>query len=164
MELILWRHAEAQDPVAGLPDSKRRLTPRGEKQAQLVARWFDAQRPKHLKVLVSPAIRCQQTAHALALPCTTDPRIGPGADVDDLLTAAGWRENDEHGEGVTLLVGHQPVLGRLAAWLMTGQETDWTIRKGALWWFSRRVREDRAPILLRAVVDPGMLQKSRGAL
>ena len=31
MDLLLWRHAEAED---GIPDLKRKLTKRGEKQAQ----------------------------------------------------------------------------------------------------------------------------------
>ena len=34
MELLLWRHAEAED---GFPDAERRLTPRGEQQAQRMA-------------------------------------------------------------------------------------------------------------------------------
>ncbi len=34
MDLILWRHAEAEEGGAGQPDAKRRLTARGDKQAQ----------------------------------------------------------------------------------------------------------------------------------
>ncbi len=34
MDLLLWRHAEAED---GTPDLKRKLTPRGEKQARQMA-------------------------------------------------------------------------------------------------------------------------------
>ena len=37
MELILWRHAEAED---GSPDAARKLTAKGEKQAQKLARWL----------------------------------------------------------------------------------------------------------------------------
>lgn len=159
MELILWRHAEAKDAAAGLPDLQRQLTPRGEKQAQLVARWLDKHLPENLRVLVSPAIRCQQTVRPLARRFATDPRIGPGASAGDLLAAAGWRGSGERHEGTTLIVGHQPTLGRLAAWLLTGQESDWTIRKGALWWFSCRAREDEMQTILSAVIDPSMLDK-----
>ena len=38
MDLILWRHAEAEEGSGTVPDKKRRLTARGEKQAQQVAR------------------------------------------------------------------------------------------------------------------------------
>ena len=41
MDLLLWRHAEAED---GDDDMKRRLTERGLKQAQTMAAWIRAQR------------------------------------------------------------------------------------------------------------------------
>jgi len=157
MELILWRHAEALDAAPGQSDLQRRLTSRGEKQARHVARWLKEQHPKHLRVLVSPAVRCQQTAHPLALPFATEPRIGPGADVSDLLAAAGCPEGSGQRGGATLLVGHQPTLGRLAALLLSGQEADWTIKKGALWWFSSRTREGEPQTVLRAVIEPDMI-------
>ena len=153
MDLILWRHAEAVEVAAGHPDLKRRLTARGEKQARHVARWLRDQQLRHLRILVSPAVRCQQTAHPLAIRFETDSRLAPTASVDDLLAAANWPD----GSGTVLLVGHQPVLGQLAATLLTGQPLDWAIRKGVLWWFSRRVREGEPRIVLRAVVDPEMI-------
>ena len=33
MDLILWRHAEAEDARAGQDDLERALTPKGERQA-----------------------------------------------------------------------------------------------------------------------------------
>ena len=65
MDLLLWRHAEAED---GIPDLKRKLTTRGEKQAQQMADWLRIHGSKNLRILASPAHRCQQTAQALALP------------------------------------------------------------------------------------------------
>ena len=50
MELLLWRHAEAED---GFPDADRRLTPRGEQQAQRMAAWIKAHAPKDLRVVAS---------------------------------------------------------------------------------------------------------------
>ena len=52
MDLLLWRHAEAEQ---GMPDSKRQLTARGEKQAALMARWIKANAPKRLRIVASPA-------------------------------------------------------------------------------------------------------------
>lgn len=154
MELLLWRHAEAAEACAGQSDLKRRLTARGEKQACHVADWLRAHQPEHLRILVSPAVRCQQTALPLTLPFATERRIGPAAEVADLLAAAGWPEGDGHG--AILLIGHQPTLGRLASLLLCGQESDWTIKKGALWWFSNRSRDGKTQTVLRCVLTPDM--------
>lgn len=154
MDLILWRHAEAEEARHDQPDAKRRLTPHGEKQARLVAQWLKERLPKKTRILVSPAIRCQQTAHALALPFEIEPKIGVGADVADLLAVAQWPDSP----GAVLLIGHQPTLGRLAALLLSGTEADWSVKKGAVWWFSRRSRENREQTVLRAVITPALLR------
>jgi phosphohistidine phosphatase len=153
MDLILWRHAEAEEGTAKLPDAKRRLTERGEKQARQMARWLLEHKPKNLRILVSPTQRTQMTAHALGLPFELEPKVGPGADAADLLAAAGWAD---HG-GAVLVVGHQPTLGRVAALLLGGEEADWTIKKGAVWWFSNRTREGETQTVLRGVVGPELL-------
>ena len=44
----------------------------------------------------------------------------------------------------------------MAALLLAGVEADWTIKKGALWWFSNRVREGETQTVLRAVVPPDL--------
>lgn len=154
MELILWRHAEAEDGGPGTPDAKRRLTARGDKQAHDMAKWLRPRLPKKLKVLVSPAVRTQQTAHALALPFEVEPRIAAGADAADLIAASGWPGH----AGAVLLVGHQPTLGRLAALLLAGAEADWSIKKGAVWWLSRRSRQGEDQTVLRAVINPDLLR------
>ena len=154
MDLILWRHAEAEVGGAGTPDAKRRLTARGEKQARDMAKWLKPRLPKKLKVLVSPAVRTQQTAHLLALPFEVEPRIAIGADAADLIAATNWPEHS----GAVLLVGHQPALGRLAALLLAGAEADWSVKKGSVWWLSKRSREGRDQTVLRAVINPEMLR------
>jgi phosphohistidine phosphatase len=153
-DLILWRHAEAEAGAVGLPDAKRRLTPRGEKQAHDMAHWLRDRLPKKARILVSPAIRARQTAQALALPFELAPEIGIGADPAALLAAAGWPEQT----AAVLLVGHQPALGRLAALLLAGAESDWSVKKGAVWWFSRRSRTGRDQTVLRAMTNPEMLR------
>jgi phosphohistidine phosphatase len=154
MDLILWRHAEAEEGGAGLPDSKRRLTARGEKQAHDMAKWLRAQLPKKTRILVSPAVRTQQTAHTLALPFEVEPKIAVGADVADLISAVDWPSQS----GAVLLVGHQPSLGRLAALLLSGTEGDWSVKKGGVWWFTKRSREGRDQTVLRAVMNSEMLR------
>ncbi len=150
MDLLLWRHAEAEE---GEDDLKRRLTERGRKQARIMARWIGEHRRKDLRIIVSPAVRTQQTAEALKLPFATVRTIGPDAGVADLIAACGWPD----AGGAVLVVGHQPVLGQLAALLLAGREAEWTIKKGALWWLSNRTRGDEAQTVLRAVIPVELL-------
>lgn len=145
MDLLLWRHAEAEE---GTPDMQRRLTERGEKQARQMARWLHDHMPKQLRILVSPAVRTQQTAAALDLPFETHRQLGPDARAADLIATAGWPD----ASGATLIIGHQPALGQMASLLLSGTEANWTIKKGALWWFSNRVRQGETQTVLRAVI------------
>ena len=85
MDLLLWRHAEAVD---GTPDHARELTPRGLKQARRVARFLEENRPKQLKVLVSPTVRTRQTAKAFTDDFTIVSRLAPEGDVADILAAS----------------------------------------------------------------------------
>src|SRR6266704_10695 len=87
MDLILWRHAEAEP---GEPDLGRRLTAKGLKQAERVASWLDSHLPDSCRILVSPADRAQQTALPLKRKFRTVPEIAPGATVASVLAAAGW--------------------------------------------------------------------------
>ncbi|THF55609.1 SixA phosphatase family protein [Pseudothauera rhizosphaerae] len=145
MDLLLWRHAEA---VEGNPDFARELTERGRKQARRIAAWLDGHRPKRLKVLASPTVRTRQTAAAFTDEFEVVGALGPDGDVPGLLAATGWPDSS----GAVLVVGHQPALGRMAALLLSGHEADWTIKKGALWWFTNRVREGETQTVLRAVI------------
>ena len=150
MDLLLWRHAEAED---GEDDLKRRLTPRGEKQARAMGKWVLEHQPKDLRIIVSPAVRTQQTAEALKLPFETHRKIGPEACVSELIAASGWPA----ASNSVLIVGHQPTLGRMAALLLAGNEAEWTIKKGALWWLSNRVRRGETQTVLRAVIPAELL-------
>ena len=150
MDLLLWRHAEAEE---GDVDFDRALTVRGQRQAKLMAKWILQHQPKKMRVVASPTVRTQQTVAALELPFETNRKIGPDACVSELIAATGWPS----ASGAVLLVGHQPSLGRLASLLLSGHEADWTIKKGALWWFSNRVREDETQTVLRAVMPADLV-------
>ena len=153
MDLILWRHAEAEEGSSSIPDHKRRLTARGEKHAKKMAVWLQTQLPRKTRILVSPAERTQQTAHALQMPYELEPKLGPAANAADVLGAVGWPDYS----GAVLVIGHQPTLGRIAALLLGGTEAEWTIKKGGLWWFSNRVRNDETQTVLRASINPDFL-------
>ncbi len=147
MDLILWRHADAED---GIPDGERKLTTKGHKQAEKIGTWLQERLPDDARILVSPAVRTQQTAAALGRPFETVAAIGAGTSYPSILSASGWPEH----RGTVVIVGHQPTLGETAAWLLSGEAAGWTIKKGALWWFTNRAR---AGIVLRAVVPPDLV-------
>ncbi len=157
MELILWRHAEAED---GIMDSARKLTDKGQKQAQAMAKWLKPRLPKNTVIMVSPTKRTQQTAAALEDNFQTIEEIGPGVSAKAILAAAEWPNRD----GAVVVVGHQPTLGEAAALILSGKPMPWTIRKGAVWWFSLKEKGSEnggraavSEIILRAAISPDMV-------
>jgi len=149
MELILWRHAEAEE---GLDDAARQLTKRGRKQAAQVAKWLKARLPERCEILVSPSRRTQQTADALGLPYHTTRKAGLGASPADVIAAAGWPQR----EGAVLIVGHQPTLGQVAARILSDTDSEWAVKKGAVWWIASRP-DHGGEITLRAVITPELV-------
>jgi phosphohistidine phosphatase len=149
MNLVLWRHADA---VEGYPDHERALTEKGRQQAKRMAAWLNERLPPDARILVSPALRAQQTASALKREFTTCDALHTSTNYAAVFKALGPRTHD----GATLLVGHQPTLGELASFLLTGEAGALNVKKAAVWWFDL----NDAPgvrAVLRAVMTPGML-------
>lgn len=149
MNLILWRHAEAEN---GMDDMQRALTSRGHAQAERMAKWLLQQMPDDTRILVSPARRARETANALGRPYDLIETIAPGASAQDVIEAAGWPESG----GTVLVVGHQPTLGNVVALALTGTPQPWSVRKSGVWWLQQRQRE-RTEVVVRAVVNPDLL-------
>ncbi len=145
-QLILWRHAHAEE---GLADSARRLTSRGHKQAARIAQWLDARLPDQYRLIVSPAVRAQQTARALSRKFLTDHELSVDTNPSRMIAAINWPESG----GTTVLVGHQPSLGALAALLIGRHNESWNIRKGAVWWLEHR----DGGVSIRAIIDPSLI-------
>lgn len=150
MDLLLWRHAEAFDAEIGEDDLSRKLTPKGERQAKRMAEWLNRHLAESTRVLVSPALRCQQTAAALGKKTKTLPELEPGAAVQDLIDAARWPDSSSP----VLIVGHQPTLGALAAQLLTGTPYPLAVKKGGVWWLRHRGRDGGDEVVLQAVQSP----------
>ena len=134
-------------------DLDRALTPKGERQAHRMAAWLNKQLPSSTRVLVSPARRAQQTAAALDRKFKTMPALAPDATVEGLLHAVRWPDAREP----VLVIGHQPTLGLVAGYLLSGQPQAWAVRKGAAWWLRAREREGQLQIVLHAVVSPELV-------
>lgn len=116
--LILLRHGKAEADAASGRDFDRPLTGRGKRDAVIVAKALDDAGLRPDLVLVSPAARAAQTWEAMA-------ELFPAAEVqespelyeigpDAILALA----RAEAGPARTVMVvGHNPGLGQLAAWL-----------------------------------------------
>jgi len=154
MDLILLRHAQAED---GTPDAARRLTPRGERDAALIARWITRRLPeRNVTLLSSPTRRTRQTADAFGRRYELSDRIGPPASVEDVIDLTGW---PDRRDGVLIIVGHQPWIGEVIATLVSGQTEPWLVRKGAFWWLTSPVADSRhAPARVRAMLAPDLLR------
>ena len=153
MDLILWRHAEAQEWTQGCDDMARRLTSRGEKQAKRMAGWLDRQLPDNTRILVSPAVRTEQTASALGRKFKIRPELAPDGTVAQLLELVQWPQ----AKGCVLVVGHQPTLGQTIAQLIGLSATECAVRKGAVWWLRNRQREALEQNLVVTVQSPDVL-------
>lgn len=157
MDLVLWRHAEAEDEEEGADDLKRSLTGRGEKQAACMAAWLDRQLPEGARILSSPARRCEQTVLALGRTYKVRQELAPGAKATDLLEVAQWPSARQ----AVLLVGHQPELGATIAQLLHLKHPTCPVRKGSVWWLRTRERDGHEQSVLVAMQSPDVLQRER---
>ncbi len=155
MDLILWRHAEAEDGHEGLPDLERALTSKGQKQARRMGKWLDSQLPDNSRILVSPAVRTVQTAEGLGRKYKVNAELAPDAAPEAILQAANWPASKE----TVVIVGHQPTLGQVAALLLTGEALDFEMKKAAAWWFVQREADDPASLYLKAVMAADLVVK-----
>ena len=158
MDLLLWRCADIAKPDS--PDDgdslKTPLGERGRKQAERLARWLKEHQPKDLQVYSSPATATVQMAKLVSRAARIDRRLGPDAQPADLQAVVDWPL--EHP--AVLLIAHQPALGGLAALLLGGDGATCSIRKGALWWFTRRSRAGESQVVLRAVLSPELIGRA----
>ena len=150
MDLILWRHAEAFDAEDGDEDLERALSARGERQAARMATWLNQHLPATTRILVSPARRAQQTAAALERKVKTIEALAPAGTVPALLACARWPDAKEP----VMVIGHQPTLGLVAAYLLAGVAQPWSVKKGAVWWLRRRDRDEDDQTVLVTVRGP----------
>lgn len=119
--VLIMRHGEA---APGFPDHARPLTPRGEREAETMARWLASRieqgelaRPT---LYASPYLRAQQTAQrisdALGAPLNTLPFITPEDPPGDV---SEWLLNHPFDTPI-MLVSHMPLVGDLAGLLVEG--------------------------------------------
>ncbi|MDP9201583.1 MAG: phosphohistidine phosphatase SixA [Gemmatimonadota bacterium] len=125
MQLLVIRHGIAEEAetfaTSGLDDSRRPLTKPGKRKMKEVAAGLREIVETIDVIGASPLLRAQQTAEIVAkaygdLPVDTVQALSPESDPSALV---GWLEQHESAKGVAI-VGHEPHLGKLVSWLMTG--------------------------------------------
>jgi phosphohistidine phosphatase len=99
--ICLLRHGDAEDGDGG--DAARKLTPKGERQAQTAGRALAAMGAKINTCLASPKVRALNTARIACQTLGLEPEVAEelrGGPFDSLALTAG--------RGNVLLVGHEP--------------------------------------------------------
>ncbi|MBX9902420.1 MAG: histidine phosphatase family protein [Burkholderiaceae bacterium] len=156
MDLILWRHAEAEPETPELSDENRRLTQKGQRQAQKMAYWLDSNLPESCRILVSPTVRTRETIAALDRKFKVLQELGPETSLEAALQAINWPLSKEP----VMIVGHQPTLGLIAAKILHPAMQECAIRKGNVWWITQKAKEGEGlHTYLKAIMTPDLVVK-----
>jgi phosphohistidine phosphatase len=154
--LILWRHAEAEDHSASGLDAERKLTKKGRKDAEKMAKWLSNHLPTGTKILCSPAKRCLETV------VTLQQLIDSKIEVVEFLSAESTLEkitknviNDDKNKTI-LIVGHQPNLGFLIGKLLGLHVNSCPVKKGSVWWLRQRDNDGATQTYLYTVQHPDL--------
>jgi phosphohistidine phosphatase len=134
MELYLFRHGIAEDAPPGRSDSSRALTDAGRERSAAVAKMARDAGVAPSLIASSPYLRAVQTAEAAAK------ELGYSGDLVRMpsLVPHGTPEGvwsdirDLRDEAAVLLAGHEPLMGRLAAWLLNAPGLQVDMKKSAM--------------------------------
>ena len=158
MDLILWRHAEAEALAPEAPfsdDNERQLTGKGRKQAAKMGLWLNSLLPQGCRILVSPSVRTRQTALALGRKFIIVDELNTDSNVKKMLNVYNW----PHSREPVLIIGHQPHLGDIVSTLIPGMGSSCAIRKANVWWISQKENSQDAAPFLKAVMTPELVLK-----
>lgn len=163
IELYLIRHGLASERGREWPDdAKRPLTPSGISKLRKEAQALEAIQVAFDQIISSPLVRARQTADVFA-----EMKNKPPVMTSDALSPAGTpaavtQELAKHlRKGRIALVGHEPNLGELAAFLI-GAHSSLEFKKGGICRIDFDVPPARAAGMLRWFVTPKILRKLAG--
>jgi phosphohistidine phosphatase len=158
VDLILWRHAEAQERSDDGDDLSRALTRKGQRQALRMAAWLDLHIPAGTRVLVSPARRAEETAHALGRNFKRRDELRPLASPEEALSLLKWDPvAGPQVKGPVLMIGHRHALAPLAARLLGMEPDSVMLRKAAVWWLRGRALAGQYRCSVVAAMSPELL-------
>jgi phosphohistidine phosphatase len=124
VQVLIVRHAIAEDRVTfaatGEPDGRRPLTDGGRRRMATGARGLRRLVPRLTRIATSPLVRAAETAEILAaaydddVPVEELAALAPGGEPDGVVSWLHPRAAD----ACIALVGHEPDLGELTAYLL----------------------------------------------
>ena len=161
MDIYILRHGEAQLRREDLPEADRKLTPKGRRDVERIARLARAAKVQPDLVLSSPYVRARETAQIAVRafepkpPLVETPALLPNGTPKQV-----WKEIKLHSDSQQLLlVGHEPQLSELVAYLLASPALRLDFKKGAL----VRIRMDQLGVEphgeLRWVLTPGLIRR-----
>jgi phosphohistidine phosphatase len=159
MQLFVIRHAIAEDAVPGQDDASRELTDDGERKMKQVVKGMRRLGIELDRILTSPWKRAAQTAILLQPLCDEPPLSS------DLLAQSPKAEllaliaelNETTG-----VVGHEPWIGELVAWLAFGDTRHGEalqLKKGGVVWLEGSCVP--GGMMVRAILPPSMIRAVR---
>lgn len=158
MDLFLMRHgiAEDFDPMLHAEDAERALTPKGWRRMRRISRGLRQTGFAPTLFLTSPLRRARETTSALRevfpeVPSEVSVAL-TGSDVEAL-----WEEVTARRHPGLCLIGHQPLLGELAAWLL-GTSGVVEMKRATLVHLDVSIPRQRAATL-RALLPPGFTRR-----
>lgn len=161
--IYIVRHAIAEDVSASGRDEDRALTPEGRKKMKRAARGLATLGITPARLLASPLVRAQQTAEIVreALPelrIETCDRLAPGVDEHGLTRLL----NGTYAGVDVMLVGHEPDLGEMLSFWLTGSRggVETRFKKGAV----ACIASSTLPPLGKAVLEWLMTAGQLGAV
>jgi phosphohistidine phosphatase len=165
MQLLVIRHAIAEDrdefAESGQDDAERPLTRVGRRRMRRNARGLRRIAPVILRIASSPYVRALDTAQIVAETLGIDEEIA----IVDALTPEHPSEallpwlSAQPPESAVAIVGHEPHLGRLVTWLMTGSsESHVVFKKGGACLLDLGIKPVAGGALLQWLLTPAHLR------
>lgn len=141
MRLLLVRHGLAVDRMIWIEkkshESLRPLVEKGRQKSRKVGRWINDEFGGIDLLVTSPLVRAQQTAEILASQVKVtrlkeSSELSPEAPPQAFVK---WLEQEASQATSVVVVGHEPHLSTLAAWLLAGMNQSFIELKksGVIW-------------------------------
>lgn len=163
MDLFIMRHgiAVAESSEGGFSDGERPLSPKGLKRTRQIAGGLLALKLSFDRILTSPLVRARETAQIVAEVLNMEGRVeeaselAPDGSVQTLISRLAELREEKN----ILLVGHQPLLGEIASFLLSrGKGIKLRLRKGGLCCLEVDDLGSNASAILHWVLTPKQLR------
>lgn len=168
MQLLVIRHAVAEDREVfartGQDDDLRPLTAEGKREMERVAKGLTFAASEIAILASSKLVRAQQTAAIVAKAYGIQrivelDALAPDASPKALLEWLRGIHDKDEPRGAVAIVGHEPHLSEVAAWLLTGEKARIALKKGGACRLDFDSRPAAGRAELRWLMTPSLLRR-----